>query len=259
MDSDRWKPVGAQRGVSPPLGQQPDLGCTGCYDRGDRHAGGTACTRASAQRDACHIAACLPAAYRVAVPAGFCRVVWGAADCDRAVVRAVRTHSEPQRAARAAPDGAGGADLRASAVRHAVSGARRDGVADRGCADGDLHHGASVLPARHLAQDGVPAVSRGPGDAQCTDRRRGPRGARAAQPSGEPAPPWVSLQGVRGPLGARGGIRRCGHDRRHAQLPLAGPLAVCRRDLLFGARGEEAGDRPGGRGPRLRHRRARGA
>ena len=99
---------------------------------------------ASAQRDACHLAACLPAAYRVAVPAGFCRVVWGAADCDRAVLRAVRTHSEPQRAARAAPDGAGDADLRASAVRHAVSGARRDGLADRGCADGDLHHGASV-------------------------------------------------------------------------------------------------------------------
>ena len=134
------------RGVSPPLGQQPDLGCTGCYDRGDRHPGGAACTRASAQRDACDLAACLPAACRVAVPAGFCRVVWGAADCDRAVVRAVRTHSEPQRAARATPDGAGFADLRASAVRHAVSGARRDGLPDRGCADGDLHHDASVLP-----------------------------------------------------------------------------------------------------------------
>ncbi len=87
----------------------------------------------------------------------------------------------------------------------------------------------------------------------------GPRGACPAQSPGVVAAPRFPLQGIRRVDRARGGIGRCGCDRRCAQYAAIGALAVCGRDLLLRAGREEAGDRPGGRGAGARHRCARSA
>ena len=58
---------------------------------------------------------------------------------------------------------------------------------------------------------------------------------------------------------ARGGVWRRGCDRRCAELPVAGAVAICGRDFFLGAGGEEAGDRHGGRGAGGRDRRPGGA
>ena len=110
--------------------------------------------------------------------------------------------------------------------------------------DDCLHGGPALRPARHLAEGGVQPLSRGTGDAQCLDCGRGPGGPRTAQSSGIASPPGVPLQGVCCAERTRGGIRRRGHYRRCAQLPVPCPLTFCRRDFLLGAGGKEAGDLP---------------